>query len=178
MVFGFMKRGWATKPSLSDGLYLKLLDEAFSLLLDYRDMETISLQHGVTANTVPTQQQVGAMLTEVQDEFNRLEAATRNLEQIRPRSNELMDVHVATIGYFRAFLLKQDRFTMGVVEGMQGRKRQADKLMKESDKWDQSFRETHTLLRGKIIEVGGSRPDIFVSRPQLASVLRDLRLRY
>jgi hypothetical protein len=178
MVFGFMKRGWATKPSLSDDLYFKLLDEAFSLLLEYRDLETISLQHGVTANIVPTQQQVAAMLTEVQNEFNRLEAAASNLEQVRPRSNELMDVHVATIGYFRAFLLKQDRFTMGVVEAMQGRKRQADKLMKESDKWEQSFQETHALLRGKIIEMGGVRPDIFSSGRLSASVLRDLRLRY
>jgi hypothetical protein len=156
MVFGFMKRGWATKPSLSDDLYFKLLDEAFSLLLEYRDLETISLQHGVTANIVPTQQQVAAMLTEVQNEFNRLEAAASN----------------------RAFLLKQDRFTMGVVEAMQGRKRQADKLMKESDKWEQSFQETHALLRGKIIEMGGVRPDIFSSGRLSASVLRDLRLRY
>ncbi len=106
---------------ISDDVYLRLLDEAFYRVFEYRDLETISAAWDYPRHS-PDPTAGRRMLSEALNEFNQLESAARNLEEIRPRSAELMDVHVATIGYLRAALLQQDRFTMGIIEGLQGLK--------------------------------------------------------
>jgi hypothetical protein len=176
MVFGFMKRGWATKPPISEELYVRVLNEALLLASEYRDMDDIYREFGFTYDSDITENDVRLILGEVQSEFNQLESAARNLEEIKPRTKELMDVHVATIGFLRATLLVQDRFTMGVIEGVQGKERQANKRMKEVEKWARALEETRELLSKKLSELRRKRPDLFSPASLSPGVLEALGL--
>jgi hypothetical protein len=161
MVFGILKRGWATKPPISEELYVRVLNEALLLASEYRDMDDIYREFGFTYDSDITENDVRLILAEVQREFNQLESAARNLEEIKPRTKELMDVHVATIGFLRATLLVQDRSGMAVIEAVQGKQRQANKRVKEAEKWARSLQDTGELLRKKLFELRGKRPELF-----------------
>lgn len=179
MVFRLMKRGWgATKPPISDDLYFRVFNDALFYAAEYRDMDTIMTQLGYTTEeTNFTTGDTQRILNEMYQEFSQLEAAMRNLEEIKPRAKELLDVHVAMVGFLRAFLLVQDRFTMNIIEDLKGNSRQAKKRRKEAQQWASSLENARQLLRKKIAEMERKRPDVLIGLKLSASCLEDLGLR-
>lgn len=176
MVFGIMKRGWATKPSVSDDLYSRMLNEALELAAGFRELGDVTRSMGITNETRIDENDLQNVLTEYHRGFSQLEAAARNLEETRPRSKELMDIHVAVIGFLRAKLLYQDRSTMTVLEALRGNNKQANKLMKETEKWEKSGIDMERDLNKRLAELKRTHPDYYAKLELDPSVLLDLRL--
>jgi hypothetical protein len=86
MVFRLMKRGWgAAKPPISDDLYFRIFNDALVYAAEYREMDTIMAQLGHTDESSLTANDAQQILDEMYQEFSQLEAAMRNLEEIKPR---------------------------------------------------------------------------------------------
>lgn len=154
MVFRLQSRAWRKNPPVPLYTYAELLGDALLLLRRRRDVEGIIFDLGIVVDDQPwTEAEAQAIFQEFSREFSAMVSAVEQLEAIKPAHEELLNLHVRSVGYLRGLLTYFDRDTAAVAQLIAGNMRESAKHRKDADDWFKTLVSARDQFAKELLQV-------------------------